>query len=656
MSACRRVLALAALLLATAQVQAAALRFEIGAIDHAAFALRSLSLSVSDDGSRAELRIAQLSVGEHAWTKVVIDCPRFRAELPLVECVGGELRASELAEPLALTFRYDLRSRAASVEVYPAERERVSLTFSDGVMQAGFAHFALGRLLPLMPALAGHSPTAAFDGQVRLDRDGRVSVAGQLSDGAFASADGLQAAEGLTLAIEGELRPEALSHSFSARIEWRAGQAYMHPVYVTAPAALRVEGRWGADRLELSRVALSLDGARAIEARATLSLPDGTPQRLALAVASADLAVLGPRFVAPLLAPARAQALSFDGQLSAGVVFEGGRLRSVDAAFDAVRFEDADTALAFGPLSGSVPWREDAPTRIELQVGGGRWEALELGAFELVAEVHGERFDVARVEVPLLDGRLVLNDLALRRDEAGWHGSGGAVVEPVSMPLLTRAVGLPEMAGVLSASLPGLRVSPGELALDGALVVSVFDGYLRLTDLRVLEPFGVSSRLFSNVMARNLDLAQLTQTFSFGGMSGFVDIDIDELELADWRPLRFDARVASSPGRYARRISQRAVENIGALAGPGAGLALQRSFLRFFESFGYREIGLKCRLENGVCTMGGIGDERSGAFDIVRGGGIPALNIIGYNRRVDWEEFVGRVQRVIESNAAPVIR
>src|SRR5690606_17301393 len=167
--------------------------------------------------------------------------------------------------------------------------------------------------------------------------------------------------------------------------------------------------------------------------------------------------------------------------------------------------------------------------------------------------------------------------------------------------------GLPEMAGVLSAALPGLRVSPGEVVLDGTLVVSVFDGYLRVSELRVLEPFGVASHLYADVDARHIDLAQLTDTFSFGGMSGYVDASVSGLELVRWRPVRFDARVASSPGRYPRRISQRAVQNISALGGAGAVAAIQRGVLSFFDSFGYREIGLSCVLADGVCLMGGLG-------------------------------------------------
>ena len=53
--------------------------------------------------------------------------------------------------------------------------------------------------------------------------------------------------------------------------------------------------------------------------------------------------------------------------------------------------------------------------------------------------------------------------------------------------------------------------------------------------------------------------------------------------------------------------------------------------------------------------MRGIdGSERpDGSFQIVRGGGIPALDVIGYNRRVDWDELVGRIQRVIDDNVTP---
>ena len=657
MSAGWRGLALAVLLWMTvAQAHAAALNFEVGSIEYPGLSLQGLTVTVPDEGASAELRVDRLIAGGHDWQAARLQCPVFLLAMPIIRCKGGRFRLGGLDEAIHVDFEFNVLTRDGDLRLRAGGGDTLAVSLRRGDISARMTRFRLQRLAPWVPTLAAFAPAGLFDGRVAVAADSSIAIAGVVTDGGFASADGLRAAEGLRLEIDARLKPARGGHDFSGRLRWTAGEAYLHPVYLTAPAGLIFAGSLRDDTLDLQRFALEIDGAEAIEARATISLPDGVVNGFALTIASADLGIVGPRFIAPILAPARAASLGFEGRFSAGIVFEHGALQSVDAVLDHVRFDDGDTSISLGLVSGVLPWRADEQTRASLAVEGGRWQALELGGFDLEAELQGHSVGIQQLAVPILDGRLVLSDLALRRGHGGWSGSGSAVVEPISMPLLSTAVGLPEMAGILSASLPGLRVSPGELVLDGALVVSVFDGYLRLTELMALEPFGVSSRLNAKLTARNLDLAQLTHTFSFGGMTGFIDIDLDGLELADWRPVRFDARVASSPGRYPRRISQRAVENIGALAGPGAGLALQRSFLRFFDDFGYREIGLSCRLEGGVCIMGGIGQSTSGSFDIVRGGGIPALNIIGYNRRVNWDELVDRVQRVIESNAAPVIR
>jgi hypothetical protein len=119
--------------------------------------------------------------------------------------------------------------------------------------------------------------------------------------------------------------------------------------------------------------------------------------------------------------------------------------------------------------------------------------------------------------------------------------------------------------------------------------------------------------------------------------------------------VRFDARIESSEGSYPRRISQTAVNNISALGGAGAAVAIQRSMLRFFETFGYSKLGMSCRLEDGICRMSGIADVPQG-YVIVQGGGIPAINVLGYNRDVGWDELLTRLKRVIDSNVKPTIQ
>jgi hypothetical protein len=154
---------------------------------------------------------------------------------------------------------------------------------------------------------------------------------------------------------------------------------------------------------------------------------------------------------------------------------------------------------------------------------------------------------------------------------------------------------------------------------------------------------------------RNLDLDLLTRTFAFGNMQGRLDADVNNLELQDWQPVRFEARLYSSAGRYPKKISQKAVQNISSLGGAGAAAALERSYLGFFENFGYDRIGWSCVLRNDVCQMGGIEATNNGPYSIIRGGGIPAISVMGYNRAVSWGELITRLKRVTQDNVTPIV-
>jgi len=119
------------------------------------------------------------------------------------------------------------------------------------------------------------------------------------------------------------------------------------------------------------------------------------------------------------------------------------------------------------------------------------------------------------------------------------------------------------------------------------------------------DPFGRAPRLSGNLNMRELDLDLLTRTFSFGNMQGRIDVDVNNLQLQDWQPVRFDARVFSSAGNYPRKISQRAVQNISALGGAGAACRDTAQLFEILRNFGYERIGWSCLLRSGVCAMGG---------------------------------------------------
>jgi hypothetical protein len=95
------------------------------------------------------------------------------------------------------------------------------------------------------------------------------------------------------------------------------------------------------------------------------------------------------------------------------------------------------------------------------------------------------------------------------------------------------------------------------------------------------------------------------------------------------------------------------VQNISSVGDAGFTASLQGRLLALFDDFGYRRIGISCRLANGVCTMAGL-QPRDDGFVIVEGAGIPRLDIVGFNRRVDWETLVERLAAVGSGDVAPV--
>ncbi len=125
--------------------------------------------------------------------------------------------------------------------------------------------------------------------------------------------------------------------------------------------------------------------------------------------------------------------------------------------------------------------------------------------------------------------------------------------------------------------------------------------------------------------------------------------------MLNWKPVKMDAKVQSSAGKYTKKISQRAVENISSLGGAGAAAAVQRSVLRFFENFNYSTLGLSCKLRNDTCEMSGV-ESTQGGYVIVKGSGIPAITVLGYNKTVGWSELLGRIKRVTDGNTKAIVK
>ena len=211
-------------------------------------------------------------------------------------------------------------------------------------------------------------------------------------------------------------------------------------------------------------------------------------------------------------------------------------------------------------------------------------------------------------------------------------------------------MGWPAFPGTLGGAITGLSVSDDRIALDGGLSVNVFGGFVDVTGLSLQQPFGDNPVLAGDIAMHGLDLGAITSVFDFGNITGPLDGQVSGLRLVNWQPVAFDARLLASQGG---RISQRAVNNLTTVGGGGVAAGLQGAVLKLFKTFGYKRIGLNCRLQGSLCHMSGLEPTTDG-YTIVEGSGLPHLEVIGHESDVDWPTLVRRLKAAVASGGPQV--
>lgn len=489
----------------------------------------------------------------------------------------------------------------------------------------------------------------------------------------FSDAEGLLAGEKLSgeFSVEASF-PGTASIQARGRLSIGAGQAYSEPVFLdftAQPATLEFDGALDTAAARFDAASFTFDHAGVVRAHGSATadfagetlLPQARVRLESLALATAL-----PAYAQPFLVDTAFRDVTGDGAVRGDVEIAAGL--PVRAAFelDGVSFGSDTAAVSLHGIHGTVRWYDDAERSAlagtiddalfesRLAWESGRLWGLEIGAAELPFATAGRHFRLlAPAIVPVFDGALAIDTLRVRHAGTDdMYVRFDAAIRPISVALLSRAFGWPEFQGRLEGSIPGLQLREGVVTLDGALEARVFDGRVAVSELSLRDPLGKYPRLFANIGIENLDLDLVTRTFEFGSMTGRLSGYISDLETFDWMPEAFDAFLFTPPDdRSRRRISQRAITNLSSIGGgSGSGVAavLQGGFLQFFDDFGYARVGLSCRLANDVCIMGGV-EPAPGGYYIVKGKGLPRINVIGSQTRVAWTTLVRQLGAMMES-------
>ncbi len=572
------------------------IQISVGTIDTPAGQLKDAKLQINLKGKtpRLILKAAVKPIDEPAFTPFTLACGSFiNAQVGLIDCFDGQLTSQPISAPFS-------------------------------------AHFA--------------------------SQPNQFAVDILLNGADFSDEAGLHAGENLIGDIQLTAQKKQQRWYWDGKVNWAKGELYWQPFYFgEAGNTFNAKGTFAQSMLNIDKASLLVNGVGKMDATAQFNMQTNGLEDVKLNANDVDFKGLYNTFLKPKLEGSAFGDLAVSGKAS--WQFEVKKLQptSFTLHLEGANIQDNNGKFAFSHVNAHIPWDYDKPKNITLAYDNGYLLNLPLGGANLTAELNRYALTSKLLTLPLLDGALNFKDVSAAWLGENWFWHLRMGLTPIALNQFSTALGWPPMEGNISGEVPLITYANKQLNMDGAMTFKAFNGTIGMNNLRIDDPLGIVPRLYADLSMRQLDLGDLTRTYSFGAIEGKLDGDVKNMVLENWKPVYFDAALKTSDSKQVRKISQRAVENIAALGGQGTAAVLQRSFLRFFKEFNYDKIGLSCKLRQDICEMGGVESMPSG-YIIVKGRGIPAVSVNGFTKKVSLADLLSRIKRITDSNSEVIIQ
>ena len=489
---------------------------------------------------------------------------------------------------------------------------------------------------------------------------------------AFSNAEGSIAAENVDLDSEFELQATAGGgFGFTGRLASTRGEALFDNFYLklaSYPTRIDFSGFVEGNRLEISSLDLQQQGLLQASASAQVSQPknflDAPVDLDGLKIDSAKLVLQELRFPAvytsylqTALAGGALDSLESSGSIAGTLEIRDNRPISGNLQLDDLCLRDTKGLFFIEDLRGRVSWVPDDEEPLEPSVIS--WDSA--GTYDVRGASSSMRLVLRGrsgsllepVRLPVFDGAINVQELRIR--DAGLPSMQvqfTGEIEPISLAEISKAFGWPALGGFVTGRIPAVEYKDDTLSFGGDLEAEIFDGIVRGSNIKLSDPLGRWPRLTADLALENLDLETITSTLEFGAITGRIEGRLDRLELFAWAPVAFDAWLRTpATDRSRKLISVDAINNIanvGGTAGTGVAAAMQGGLLRFFSRYRYKQLAIRCVLEDDVCQLSGspIAGNR---YYLLEGAGLPRVDIIGNSGRIQWSELVDQIAWQIQT-------
>lgn len=432
------------------------------------------------------------------------------------------------------------------------------------------------------------------------------------------------------------------------------GELYIDPVYMAIKGQgirLKTKGvRYKKGLIELQKARFSESGVVELDAHGLINTQtDYAIDKANISADIKDLDVFTQQYVTPFMEQTGLEGIQLKGQLTTQINIANSLIAQAFVKLKKLDVGDDKNRLAIKQVKGELNW---SSTEAASKPSYLHWDKLKvkvipIDAGELKFLLLNKKITLLeKSSISLLGGMLEINQFDWQKkttDEPDVYFSGA--VNDLSLEQLSTALDWTPLSGHISGNIPGVDYKDKTLTVKGGLKVNVFDGEIKINKLSSSGMFSDFAKFHMDMVLKDIDLYALTQKFKMGAMEGRVSGFVKDLYLENWSPVTFYAWLGTPDNDDSRhRISQKAVQNIASIGG-GATDVISKGFLRFFDTFSYDRLGFGCYLHQGVCQLMGVAAAEQGYY-IVKGGGIPRIDVVGYNPQVDWAVLIQRLSRI----------
>jgi hypothetical protein len=469
------------------------------------------------------------------------------------------------------------------------------------------------------------------------------------------------ASEALILNTELRANKEEKSWQWQSNTEISSGDLYIEPIYLaidsTHVITMTNHGLWWSDqnKIELASIELEHINLASLQASAVINYQSSLIIEAAeLALHIPELQPVVPIYLAPFLEASPLEGIELQGQLEARLKLQQNALSEIHLDARHLTLGDTEQRFFLDEANAQIHWTKQANNKASFL----NWQELKLKAIA---------FDPGQLDFSLFDKQVKLlqpSDLTVlggifsiqkfsfskaeNNEDSVVHFEG--FLNKLSLEQLSTALKWEPLTGSISGYIPAVHYENKTLSLDGELKMQVFDGEVRVKNLASSGLFTNFSRFYMDLEFDSLDLDTITRKFHTGNIEGKLSGVVLNLYLENWQPISFYAWMGTpEDDDSTHKISQKAVENIASIGGSSAADVLSKGFLGLFSSFRYDKLGFGCYLYQGVCQLMGVEAVDNG-FYLIKGGGLPRIDIIGYNPRLNWSVLLERLRRITASD------